>query len=104
LERAAKSSKDRRRAKIVVSDDEEDLEDPSKQGRKIFQIDEDEGITLVQMGARTKGRNGQDMEFETEVYTADNVSTTRPVSTADVVVTTASVTISTASPPRVSNV
>ncbi|GKC25805.1 hypothetical protein Tco_1027955, partial [Tanacetum coccineum] len=27
-----------------------DLEDPSKQGRKIAQIDEDEGITLVQIG------------------------------------------------------
>ncbi|GJU23686.1 hypothetical protein Tco_1157028 [Tanacetum coccineum] len=31
----------RRRAKIVVSDDEDDLEDPSKQGRKIAAIDQD---------------------------------------------------------------
>ncbi|GJZ23952.1 ribonuclease H-like domain-containing protein [Tanacetum coccineum] len=94
--RAAKSSQDRRRARIVVSDDEEDLEDASKQGRKITQIDEDEGITLVQMGAQTQGRHGQDMEFETEVYTAEDIST------AGAAVTTASVTISTASPPRVS--
>ncbi|GJT25879.1 hypothetical protein Tco_0895816 [Tanacetum coccineum] len=73
LEKAAKSSQDRRRARIFVSDDKEDLEDPSKQGRKIAQIDEDEGITLVHM-----------------------------VSTTSATVTTNSVTISTASPPRVS--
>ncbi|GJS43759.1 hypothetical protein Tco_0568802 [Tanacetum coccineum] len=95
LERAAKYNQDRRRARIVVSDDEEDLEDPSKHGRKIAQIDEDEGITLVQMGAQTQGRYGQDMEFETEVYTPEDVSI------AGAAVTTASVTISTASPLRV---
>ncbi|GJX53604.1 hypothetical protein Tco_0281973 [Tanacetum coccineum] len=71
LEKIVKSSKARRRAKIVVSDDEEDLEDPSKQGRMIDEIDQDPNITL-------------------------------PVSTAGVAITTASVTISTASPPRVS--
>ncbi|GKA91279.1 hypothetical protein Tco_0813149 [Tanacetum coccineum] len=32
---------------------EDDLEDPSKQGRKMAQIDEDEGITLVQIDAQT---------------------------------------------------
>ncbi|GKE24462.1 hypothetical protein Tco_1435974 [Tanacetum coccineum] len=53
-------------------------------------------------GAKTQGRHGQDMEFETKVYTADNVSTARPVFTADLAVTTASVTISNASPLRVS--
>ncbi|GJT73184.1 putative ribonuclease H-like domain-containing protein [Tanacetum coccineum] len=58
LESATKSSQDRRRARIFVSDDKEDLEDPSKQGRKIAQIDEDKGITLVQMGAQTQGRLG----------------------------------------------
>ncbi|GJZ85041.1 hypothetical protein Tco_0650380 [Tanacetum coccineum] len=50
------------------------LEDPSKHGRKIAQINEDEGITLVQMGTQTQGRYGQDMEFETEVYTPEDVS------------------------------
>ncbi|GJZ58632.1 hypothetical protein Tco_0614448 [Tanacetum coccineum] len=47
LEKIVKSSKARRRAKIVVSDDEEVLEDSSKQGRMIDDIYQDAGITLV---------------------------------------------------------
>ncbi|GKF58417.1 hypothetical protein Tco_0171954, partial [Tanacetum coccineum] len=47
LEKTIKSNQVRRRAKIVVSDDEEDLEDSSKQGRMIEEIDQDAGITLV---------------------------------------------------------
>ncbi|GKG21763.1 hypothetical protein Tco_0384358, partial [Tanacetum coccineum] len=46
LENIIKSSKARRRVKLIVSEDEDDLENPSKQGRKITQLDEDEGITL----------------------------------------------------------
>ncbi|GJU91628.1 hypothetical protein Tco_1304051 [Tanacetum coccineum] len=46
LENIIKSSKARRRVRLIVSEDEGDLEDPSKQGRKIAQLDEDEGITL----------------------------------------------------------
>ncbi|GJT39034.1 hypothetical protein Tco_0938899 [Tanacetum coccineum] len=49
LEHKVKSIKARRKVRFVISDDEDDLEDPSKQGRKIAQIDEDKGITLVQM-------------------------------------------------------
>ncbi|GKB69401.1 hypothetical protein Tco_0930813, partial [Tanacetum coccineum] len=49
------------------SDDEDDLEDPFKQGRKIAQIDEDEGITLVQIGAQTQGRSDEDLMYETGV-------------------------------------
>ncbi|GJS93106.1 hypothetical protein Tco_0800074 [Tanacetum coccineum] len=86
LEHKVKSSKSRRRAKIVIYDDEdyqlylkkddEDYqEDPSKQGRKIAQIDEDEGITLVQM---------KDYIAEPDISTA-NV----PVSTAGLEVKTA---------------
>ncbi|GKE12123.1 hypothetical protein Tco_1415674, partial [Tanacetum coccineum] len=41
-----KSSKARRRVRHIVSKDEGDLEDPSKQGRKIAQLDDNEGITL----------------------------------------------------------
>ncbi|GKG31365.1 hypothetical protein Tco_0423853 [Tanacetum coccineum] len=48
LEKTAKSNQARRRAKIVVFDDKDDLEDPSKQGRKIVEIDQDPGISLVQ--------------------------------------------------------
>ncbi|GJU08833.1 copia protein, partial [Tanacetum coccineum] len=38
----------RRRIGIVVSDDKEGLKDPSKQGRKITEIDQDPSISLVQ--------------------------------------------------------
>ncbi|GJT07867.1 hypothetical protein Tco_0842329 [Tanacetum coccineum] len=41
------ANKEARRIKIVVSDDEEDLEDSSKQGRMIKEIDQDAGVTLV---------------------------------------------------------
>ncbi|GJQ89965.1 hypothetical protein Tco_0001104 [Tanacetum coccineum] len=47
LEKTIKSNQARRRAKIVVSDDKEDLEDSSKQGRMIEEIDQDAGVTLV---------------------------------------------------------
>ncbi|GJY73474.1 hypothetical protein Tco_0477905 [Tanacetum coccineum] len=47
LEKIVKSNQARRRAKIVVSDDEEDLEDSSKQGRMIEEIDQDARVTLV---------------------------------------------------------
>ncbi|GJY57742.1 hypothetical protein Tco_0457634 [Tanacetum coccineum] len=77
LENIIKSSKARRRVRLIVSEDKGDLEDPSKQGRKIAQLDEDEGITLVQI----------------EVYT------TKPdISTANVPVSTAGAEVSTVSP------
>ncbi|GJZ74908.1 hypothetical protein Tco_0639373 [Tanacetum coccineum] len=47
LEQIVKTSQARRRAKIVVSDDEESSEDTSKQGRMIEDIDQDAGISLV---------------------------------------------------------
>ncbi|GKA68578.1 hypothetical protein Tco_0768495 [Tanacetum coccineum] len=78
-----KLSKSRRKLRLVLSDEEgsdSDIlaqEDPSKQGRKIAQIDEDEGITLVQMGVSTAS-----IDF----------------TTANVPVTTAGAEISTASP------
>ncbi|GJU92006.1 putative ribonuclease H-like domain-containing protein [Tanacetum coccineum] len=49
LAHKVKSIKARRKVRLVILDDEDDLEDPSKQGRKIAQIDENEGITLVQI-------------------------------------------------------
>ncbi|GJX94329.1 hypothetical protein Tco_0348915 [Tanacetum coccineum] len=51
---------------------------------------------LIKKVKKYSGRHGQEMEFETEVYTAEDVST------AGVVVTTGGASISTASPPRVS--
>ncbi|GJU67099.1 hypothetical protein Tco_1253358 [Tanacetum coccineum] len=62
-----RSSQARRRAKIIVFDDEDDLEDPSKQGRKIAEID-------------------QDLPFH---CTAEkDVRTAKPVTTASVAVST----------------
>ncbi|GKF85775.1 hypothetical protein Tco_0253602 [Tanacetum coccineum] len=47
LEKTVKTSHSRRRVKIVISDDEEDSEDSSKQERMIEEIDQDAGVTLV---------------------------------------------------------
>ncbi|GJV99641.1 hypothetical protein Tco_1554893 [Tanacetum coccineum] len=80
LEKTVKSSQARRRTRMVVSDDEDDLEDPSKQEMKIDKIDQDPDISL-------------------EVSTIDlDVSTVEPVSTAGATVTTTSVVVSTARP------
>ncbi|GKG02076.1 hypothetical protein Tco_0306781, partial [Tanacetum coccineum] len=47
LENTVKTTKSRRRARIVVSEDEDALDDSSKQGRKISELDEDPNISLV---------------------------------------------------------
>ncbi|GKC68502.1 hypothetical protein Tco_1101100, partial [Tanacetum coccineum] len=46
LEKTVKTRQDRKKARIVASDDEEYLEDPFKQGRKIAEIDQDPDISL----------------------------------------------------------
>ncbi|GJS93320.1 putative ribonuclease H-like domain-containing protein [Tanacetum coccineum] len=48
LEHKVKSRQPRRGAIVVISDTEEDLEDPSKQGRIIAEIDPNPSISLVQ--------------------------------------------------------
>ncbi|GKC42711.1 hypothetical protein Tco_1060433, partial [Tanacetum coccineum] len=97
LEKTVKSNQARRKVRIVVSNDEEDLEDPSKQGRKIAEIDQDPDISLVQHDAEVQGRHENDMEYDfeftaaEEVYTTEKgVSTAKPVSTAGASVSTAS--------------
>ncbi|GJT77359.1 hypothetical protein Tco_1044084 [Tanacetum coccineum] len=84
LENRIKSSKARRRVRLIVSEDEDHLEDPSKQGRKIAQLDEDEGITLFTASE--------------EVYTTGpDISTTNvSVSTAGAKISTASLEVKTA--------
>ncbi|GJV99822.1 hypothetical protein Tco_1555074 [Tanacetum coccineum] len=58
LEQIVKASKSRRRARVVESDDEEDLEDPSKQMRSLIEeLDMDAGISLVPTHAVDEGRN-----------------------------------------------
>nr|GEV03526.1 hypothetical protein [Tanacetum cinerariifolium] len=65
LENKVKSRKARRRVRLIVLEDEDDLEDPSKQGKKIAQIDEDKGITLDQMGIQTHTASPEDKTAET---------------------------------------
>ncbi|GJY57495.1 hypothetical protein Tco_0456610 [Tanacetum coccineum] len=79
FEKNVKTGKARRRARIVISEDENAAKDSSKQWRKISDIDIDPTISLIS-------------------------TTNIPVSTADAAVTTASASISTVSPPRVSTV
>nr|GEV11770.1 retrovirus-related Pol polyprotein from transposon TNT 1-94 [Tanacetum cinerariifolium] len=56
LEKAAKSSQTKSKAKIAISDDVDVSEDSSKQGRKIKEIDQDPGISLVHHDAKDQGR------------------------------------------------
>ncbi|GJR83581.1 hypothetical protein Tco_0154366 [Tanacetum coccineum] len=83
LEKNVKTGKARRRARIVISEDEDAAEDSSKQGRKISDIDTYPTISLVQPQ--------QDIEYDFDA-------------TASILVTTAGLEISTVSPPRVSTV
>ncbi|GJY92289.1 hypothetical protein Tco_0508071 [Tanacetum coccineum] len=46
LEKTIKTTKARRKARVVLSEDEDAAEDSSKQGRKIFDIDTDPTISL----------------------------------------------------------
>ncbi|GJW92366.1 putative ribonuclease H-like domain-containing protein [Tanacetum coccineum] len=78
LEKKVKTNKARRRARIVILEDEDAEEDSSKQGRKISEIDKDPTISLVQPE--------QDMEYDFDVSTAEGFTT------ASVPVTTASAT------------
>ncbi|GKE31415.1 hypothetical protein Tco_1450737 [Tanacetum coccineum] len=104
LEHKVTSIKARRKDRLVILKDEDDLEDPSKQGRKIAQIDEDEGITLVQMGVQTQGRSDEDLMYETGVYDypegftgpSISITTAEPVTTTGEGVSTAGAIPSTA--------
>ncbi|GJY76232.1 hypothetical protein Tco_0481348 [Tanacetum coccineum] len=97
LEKIVKSNKARRRAKFIVSDDEEYLEDSSKQGRRIADIDQHSDISLVHHDADIQGRYK-------DISTAEfHISTAKPVSTAGATVTIAGVTtasVSTAEPSK----
>ncbi|GKB06399.1 putative ribonuclease H-like domain-containing protein [Tanacetum coccineum] len=86
LEKTVKNSKARRKSRLVVSDDEENLEDPSKQGRKIVEIDQHPNISLVQHDAEVQGRHEHDMESDFEFTAAEEVYTAeKGVSTAELV-------------------
>ncbi|GJU84398.1 hypothetical protein Tco_1291944 [Tanacetum coccineum] len=90
LENKIKSSKARRRVRLVL-EDEDDFEDPSKQGRN--------ENDLVQMGAQTQGRHEHDLEPDFEFTAPEEVYTAEPhISTANVPVSTAGAEVSTVSP------
>ncbi|GJU66881.1 hypothetical protein Tco_1253140 [Tanacetum coccineum] len=103
LEYKLKSGKARRKAKIVFSDDEEIIDDSSKQGRKISQIDEDLTISLVQ----DEGISW--IPLEEEVHEKPNDETEviiqeeTPIETIEEHVSgeKGEIEISTASPPKV---
>ncbi|GJT74371.1 retrovirus-related pol polyprotein from transposon TNT 1-94 [Tanacetum coccineum] len=64
LEHIVKASKSRRRVRVVECDDEEDLEDPSKQGKSLIEeLDMDAGISLVPPYTVDEGRND-----DTQIY------------------------------------
>ncbi|GJR73561.1 putative ribonuclease H-like domain-containing protein [Tanacetum coccineum] len=66
LEQTVKSSQSRRRFRIVVSSDEEGLEDPSKQGMKITKIDQDPSISLLQEEINKETQEQEKQEVVTE--------------------------------------
>ncbi|GJU71418.1 hypothetical protein Tco_1262823 [Tanacetum coccineum] len=75
LEKKVKTNNARRRARIVISEDEDAEEDSSKQGRKIPEIDKDPTISLV--------HPEKDMEYDFDVSTAEGFTTASvPVTTA----------------------
>ncbi|GKB54934.1 hypothetical protein Tco_0905687 [Tanacetum coccineum] len=104
LKKTVKTSQAKRRAKIVVSDDEEDLEDSFKQGRMIEEIDQDAGVTLVtpthSQGDQLEDQLGVFSVAKVLVDAAKNVHTytrrRRAVSTGSGRVSTASRLFSTA--------
>ncbi|GJR59490.1 hypothetical protein Tco_1501652 [Tanacetum coccineum] len=84
LEKTVKTSQARRRAKIVVSDDDITLEDSSKQGRMIEELDQDVGITLVTL-IKVSSQEDQP-EDQLGVLISGGVSTaSRIVSTAGMI-------------------
>ncbi|GJW22222.1 hypothetical protein Tco_0032844 [Tanacetum coccineum] len=71
LEQTVKSTQARRRIRIVVSDDEEGLEDPSKQGRKFTEIDQDPSISLDLSYDESKSMKVSERAFMT-LFSQDN--------------------------------
>ncbi|GKE22129.1 hypothetical protein Tco_1433641, partial [Tanacetum coccineum] len=83
LEQTVKTSQSRRRTKVVLSDEEEGSEDPSKQGRK-----EEETAELVKEPTELVKDQGSGEKGEQEATTADTT-----LNTASVPISTASATL-----------
>ncbi|GJT93222.1 hypothetical protein Tco_1082067 [Tanacetum coccineum] len=111
LEKQVKSGKARRRARIVLSDDEDAVEDPSKQGRKIAQVDTDPTISLVQDEGTSWFQDDTEIQEKTSADTEILVEEEEPTEIIEDLgsgekgekeISTANVLVSTASPPKVS--
>ncbi|GKC84337.1 hypothetical protein Tco_1140054 [Tanacetum coccineum] len=113
LEKQVRSGKARRRVRIVLLEDEDAVEDPSKQGRKIAQIDtdptislvQDEGTSWFQEDVETQEKNSADTEVLLEEETLTELiedlgsgeKGEKEISTVDVPVSTTGAEVSTAS-------
>ncbi|GKB37346.1 hypothetical protein Tco_0882288 [Tanacetum coccineum] len=96
LEQTIKISQARRRAKVVIFDDEEAEEDPSNQGRSLIEeLDLDDGISLVPPHVVDQGRIDDtqisDQPEEQLVSTASRLVSTADISTASELDSTAGV-------------
>ncbi|GKD22678.1 hypothetical protein Tco_1224381 [Tanacetum coccineum] len=93
LEKEVKLNKARRRAKIVVFDDEDAEKDTSKQGRSMIEnLDQDAGVSLVQIDAKDQGR----FEDETDTQILADVARVHTYSKRRRTISTSSGGISTA--------
>ncbi|GJU90507.1 hypothetical protein Tco_1302930 [Tanacetum coccineum] len=111
LEKQVKSGKARRRVRIVLSDDEDAVEDPSKQGRKIAQVDTDPTISLVQDEDTSWFQDDTEIQEMTSADTEILVEEEEPTEIIEDLrsgekgekeISTANVLVSTASPRKVS--
>ncbi|GJY50164.1 hypothetical protein Tco_0440120 [Tanacetum coccineum] len=90
LEHRVKTRQPRRRARVIISDTEEDLEDPSKKGRRIAEIDQNPSISLILLDQEEPTELVEDLgsgeKGEKEICTANisvsTASATPKVSTA----------------------
>ncbi|GJZ10673.1 hypothetical protein Tco_0545432 [Tanacetum coccineum] len=97
LEQTVKTSQAKRRANIVVSDDEDNEEDPSKQGRSMIEeMDLDARISLVPPHVEVQRRYGQNLETQEGFGYGQEVSTAVQVSTAGPEATTPDAELNTA--------
>nr|GEU56306.1 hypothetical protein [Tanacetum cinerariifolium] len=69
LEHKVKTSQHKRKERVVISDDEEDLEDPFKQRRKIAKIDENPSILLVHDEGTLRIQEDSDIQDRTSADT-----------------------------------
>ncbi|GJW68816.1 hypothetical protein Tco_0123240 [Tanacetum coccineum] len=105
LEEIIKTSKAKRRAKIVISEDEDAEADSSKQGRKISDIDKDPTISFLQDEGMTCDDTEVLLEEEEPTKLIEDQGSgekgEKEVTTADIALNTANASISTISAPRV---